>query len=137
MISAQGNRFTTHPLFNFSSFDTLNLTYGIHYFEDTSCWAVGFKNAWGVGENEIPYLVYYDNAKNSITREYDPPTTKIPWHVHFANKNNGWCVGDSGLILQYVNNNWQMMNYPTDEFLVAVFTIDATNAWVAGGMAIY
>jgi photosystem II stability/assembly factor-like uncharacterized protein len=132
LIRANGNKFTSYPLFNFDPFDSSNLIYGIHYFDDTTCWAVGMKYKSGGGGNQIPYIVYYDRAKNGITAAYNPPTTKTPFKVHFADKNNGWCVGDSGLILHYANNNWQMMDYPTDNFLGAVFTIDATDAWAGG-----
>lgn len=132
LISANENKFTYYPLFNFDPFDSSNSIYGIHYFDDTTCWAVGMKYKSGMVGNEIPYIVYYDRAKNAITAEYNPLTTKTPFKIHFADKNNGWCVGDSGLILHYANNNWQMMDYPTDNFLAAVFTIDANNAWAGG-----
>lgn len=132
LISAKGNQFSYHPVFNFDSSISSYWISDINFFQDTSAWAIGLKYPVNQDANDIPYLVYYNNEKKSISSEYNPGTTKTPYHVHFSDKNNGWCVGDSGLILKYANNNWQMMNSPTDNFLAAVFTIDATNAWAGG-----
>lgn len=132
LVRAVGNESTYLPLFKFDPFDSSYYINDVCFFGDTSCWATGSKNKFGEYQNTIPFIVYYDRAKDAITAEYHPPTTKYASKIHFADKNNGWCVGDSGLMIHYANNNWQMMDYPTDNFLAAVFTIDASNAWAGG-----
>ena len=132
LIHVNGNAGVYHPFFNFSPFDSSGWINDIHFFEDTSAWGAGIKYTLNPPIVDIPFIAYYENGKDSITREFDPPTTKEPLKIHFANKNFGWCVGDSGLIVRYANNSWQMLDYPTDNKLNTVFTIDSVTAWAGG-----
>lgn len=131
LVSANENKFTVHQVFDTDP-DFSQLIFDVHFFEDTTAWVVGLKYPADVDAEDVPFLAYYDHAKGKVTKEYKPSTTSLPYQVHFANKTTGWCVGESGLILQYVNSNWKMMNSPTDEFLLTIFTIDADNAWAGG-----
>ena len=71
---------------------------------------------------------------NEFIKIYPVPSTQRFAKMHFADRNTGWVVGDSGLIMRYNPNDdsWENVNSPVRESLFSVFTIDKNNAWCIG-----
>jgi photosystem II stability/assembly factor-like uncharacterized protein len=55
--------------------------------------------------------------------------------VQFIDANNGFVVGDSGIILRTTDagNNWEIQPSETDLPLNDIFFLDENNGWIAGG----
>lgn len=54
--------------------------------------------------------------------------------VFFINENNGWVVGDNGVIYISTNGgvNWEIQTSNTSKSLKSVYFIDATTGWIVG-----
>ena len=57
------------------------------------------------------------------------------YDVHFADRNNGWAVGDTGTILLTTDGgaNWNTRNSGTTRTLTSVVFADRNNGWTVGG----
>ena len=54
------------------------------------------------------------------------------YDIDFPDEQNGWVVGDSGIILNSKNGgeSWNLQNCPTEDILFAVDFIDNKNGWI-------
>jgi len=52
--------------------------------------------------------------------------------VFFVDNNNGWAVGENGVILYYNGTDWNLQNSNTTCFLNSVFFLDKNNGWAVG-----
>lgn len=111
----------------------------MHAFADTTGFICRQLFAWSSGEikNTIDLYSYNNNslAQSAVLG------TRAPNAIHFSGKRNGWCVGDSGLLVKYnyEGANWEIMPTVTYKRLTTVFTVDSANAWAAGdeGILLY
>ena len=55
--------------------------------------------------------------------------------IVFINENEGWVVGDEGLILHTTNggDDWLEVNSGTAKDLVKIFFYDSNNGWIGTG----
>ena len=102
----------------------------MHVFNDTSGFLCRQYFTWSSGEIRNA-VSKYDYHTNSLTPSADLGT-KSPFAIHFANAENGWIVGDSGLLVKYADNHWESFPAITNKRLTAVFSIDASSAWAVG-----
>lgn len=102
----------------------------MHVFDDTTGFICRQLFAWSSGEISN-VISYYDYQTNSLATAA-VIGSRYPFAIHLADKRNGWCVGDSGLMVQYVNDNWNVLPAFTDKRLNDVFTVDSITAWAAG-----
>lgn len=102
----------------------------MHVFDDTTAYICRQILVWSSGEIKNA-VSCYDYKTNSITHTEYLDTRSI-FGIHFSNKRNGWCVGDSGLIAKFTDGHWQVLPSFTDKRLYQVFTIDSSAAWAVG-----
>ncbi len=62
-------------------------------------------------------------------------TNKSLESIHFANANDGWVLGQLGIILHTINGGqiWTNQNSGVNTSLTSVFFIDENNGWICGG----
>ncbi|MBL0356687.1 MAG: hypothetical protein IPP72_07200 [Chitinophagaceae bacterium] len=115
-----------------SSPDTSFINLQMHVFDDTTAFICRQFLVWGSGEFKST-IALYDHNSNSLlsTATLDSRST---FGVHFSDKRNGWCVGDSGLMVQHLDTSWQILPAITDNRLNSVFTIDSAAAWAVGNL---
>ncbi|HEX5026576.1 MAG TPA: T9SS type A sorting domain-containing protein [Agriterribacter sp.] len=108
---------------------TYFLAQKMHMFDDTSAYFIGYRTDTSV---LLPFIGYFKNR--DLVKKYEFSTTLLPNGIHFANRKDGWIVGDLGLIARYKFDidEWERYSSPTKEPLYAVFTVDSENAWCAG-----
>ena len=102
----------------------------MHVFDDTTGFIGRQLIEWSSGDvsNIISHYNYQTNSL-SIAAVIG---SRYPTSIHFANKRNGWCAGDSGLIVQYSDGLWNVLPSFTTKRLNSVFTVNANTAWAAG-----
>jgi photosystem II stability/assembly factor-like uncharacterized protein len=104
---------------------------------DVSClggnivWAAGSK----LGDSK-PLIFSRDGGRTWESRSVGPNEMSFN-RIAFSDAQNGWAVGDHGLIVRTTDggNSWQMMRSPTNADLDSVKFIDANTGYVAGGDA--
>jgi hypothetical protein len=102
----------------------------MHVFDDTTGFICRQLFSWSSIEIKN-VIAKYDYQTNTVTQSF-VVGTKSSNAIHFSDKQNGWCAGDSGLTVRYAGNDWQILPAVTNKRLTAVFTIDATAAWAVG-----
>ncbi|MES2848750.1 MAG: hypothetical protein V4685_06815 [Bacteroidota bacterium] len=102
----------------------------MHVFNDTSGYLCRQYFTWSSGEIRN-VVAKYDYQTNSLAPAVTLGT-KSAFDIHFADTENGWIVGDSGLTVRYADNNWQTLPAITNKRLTAVFSVDAATAWAVG-----
>jgi photosystem II stability/assembly factor-like uncharacterized protein len=102
----------------------------IHVFNDTSGFICRQYFTWSSGEirNSVAKYNYQTNSLTPVASL----GTKSPYAIHFADTENGWIVGDSGLTVRYANHHWQTFPAITNKRLTAVFSVDESTAWAVG-----
>jgi photosystem II stability/assembly factor-like uncharacterized protein len=67
----------------------------------------------------------------------DQPTNipDILEDIFFVDANNGWAVGENGIVLHTTNggNSWDIQTSGTEEKLLSVSFADSAVGWTAGG----
>ncbi|MEK9150108.1 MAG: YCF48-related protein, partial [Candidatus Desantisbacteria bacterium] len=60
--------------------------------------------------------------------------TKDLWSVHFVDVNNGWVVGEDGLILHTNNGGiiWKVQKSKVNVALCGIYFINKNNGWIGG-----
>lgn len=102
----------------------------MYVFDDTTGFVCRQLFAWSSGEiNNV--ISHYDYQTNSLSIAA-VIGSRYPSSIHFADKRNGWCVGDSGLLVQYAGDYWNVLPSFTDKKLTSVFTVDSSMAWAVG-----
>ena len=110
--------------------DTSISNLSMHVFDDTSGFICRQLFVWS--SSEIKNVIsHYDYQTNSLTTSA-VIDSRYPYSIHFSDKRNGWCTGDSGLTVRYADNNWQTLPAVTNKRLTAVFTVDSSTAWAVG-----
>lgn len=63
-----------------------------------------------------------------------PETGTSPLDIRFADEDNGWMVGERGLVLHTRDGgaSWQRQDSGTERLLLNVFPIDGDTAWITG-----
>lgn len=102
----------------------------MHVFDDTTGFICRQLFAWSSGEisNVIARYDYTTNAL-AVTSIID---SRSPSSIHFSDKQHGWCVGDNGLVVQFTDDNWNVLPSFTVKRLNSVFTVSASAAWAVG-----
>jgi photosystem II stability/assembly factor-like uncharacterized protein len=112
-------------------------------FEGLDICFVNETNGWAVGQGRG----FQKSGAAIITTRNGGIQWKMDWvkqsdvgqgdflhKIYFLNENQGWAVGDSGLIVKYTpQDQWQEQTAITDLPLNEVFFIDENNGFVAGG----
>ena len=64
-----------------------------------------------------------------------PATGAGLFDIRFADEDNGWIVGDRGLVLHTSDDGttWERQDSGTERLLTSVFPIDGDTAWIAAG----
>lgn len=103
-------------------------TTAMHMFDDTSAFMLCRSYDTAIGR----FIGHFKN--NLFLKTYPLSKMQTPVAIHFADRNNGWIVGDSGLIIKYnhITDSWENVESPVKEPLINVFTIDKDNAWIIG-----
>jgi len=83
------------------------------------------------------FVFIYANGQNF---SWTAQTSGVSDHfrdVHFVDNQNGWAVGESGVIVHTNDGglNWNLQTSNTTEVIRAVHFIDAANGWVSGGLS--
>lgn len=75
-----------------------------------------------------------DGGRSWIVAATLPETGTALLDIRAADENNGWIVGDRGLVLHTGDGGatWQRQDSGTERLLLGVFPIDGDTAWVAG-----
>jgi len=117
--------------------------YSFHFTDPNNGWAVGYGTAYGSGliikfHNgvwDIPggsWQTWY----NSPHPSYIPATgiSHILNSVDFAGANDGWAVGNGGIMLKYNANTDKWVQQPsiTTQGLLKVRLLDANTGWAVG-----
>jgi photosystem II stability/assembly factor-like uncharacterized protein len=73
-----------------------------------------------------------NNTENGTWIKVESGVTNLLYDIDFPDNNNGWVVGDSGIILYSENDgeDWKQQTSPTDEILFAVDFIDNKLGWI-------
>ena len=83
---------------------------------------VGPNEWWAVTSGASPHIVHYHNGKI----EDIPVPIKVQFlDIVMFDNDEGWVVGDLGVILHYTQGQWQQIASPTREF--PLFAIDMLN----------
>lgn len=100
----------------------------MHMFDDMSAFLI-FQQ---FDSTRNDFIGYFKN--NNIEKTYTISDKRQPIAIHFSDRNTGWVVGDSGLIIKYnhSNDSWESVASPVKEPLFDVFSIDENNAWSIG-----
>lgn len=53
--------------------------------------------------------------------------------IEMISENDGWIVGENGIILHWDGNSWKVMQSPTDESIFDVDFVDANDGWMVAG----
>jgi hypothetical protein len=53
--------------------------------------------------------------------------------IEMISENNGWIVGENGIILHWDGNSWKVMQSPTEESISDVDFVDANDGWMLAG----
>lgn len=110
--------------------DTTYTNLGMHVFDDTTAFICRQFLVWNTGEFRST-ISKYDYNSNSFLSSADLDT-RSTFGIHFSDTRNGWCVGDSGLLVKYIDSTWNIQSNITENRLNAVFTNDSLNAWAVG-----
>jgi photosystem II stability/assembly factor-like uncharacterized protein len=59
--------------------------------------------------------------------------------IHFINSNIGWAIGNNGNLLQTKDGgkNWEKINFPNDENLIAIKFVNEKVGWISTEWAVY
>lgn len=84
-------------------------------------------------------LLFFGNVIFAQTFNWTAQTSGVTTtlnDVYFADNQNGWAIGDNGIIVNTTDGgqNWTSQTSGTTEKLRAVFFIDANTGWIAGGL---
>lgn len=102
----------------------------MHVFSDTTGFIGRQLFAWSSGEiNSV--ICHYDYKTNAVAVS-SYIGSRYPSSIHFSDKENGWCVGDSGLVVRYAGGQWNVQPSFTEKRLNGVFATDASTAWAIG-----
>gem|GEM_PF-2853319 len=115
---------------NASNPDTTYTNLCMQAFDDTSAFICRQFLVWNSGELKST-IDLYDHNSNSL-QNTTPLDTRLTFGIHFSDKINGWCVGDSGLLVKHSDTGWQILPGITEQRLNAVFTLDSSKAWAVG-----
>jgi photosystem II stability/assembly factor-like uncharacterized protein len=63
---------------------------------------------------------------------FPSPTLEHLESIDMLSSNNGWAVGDNGVILHWDGSEWQVVPSPTQEMLNAVVMLSENDGWIAG-----
>lgn len=80
----------------------------------------------------------FKNEKLFISQEgsWEVPGKLLEYYPYFQGAQNGWAVGNNGIILKTENGgtNWNTQSYSQSKKLNAVYSIDKNTAWSCGEM---
>lgn len=110
--------------------DTSFVNLNMQVFDDTTAFIGRQYLVWTSGEIRTS-IAKYDYSSNSLLGSTDLDS-RLPFGLHFSDKRNGLCVGDSGLLAKYQDDTWNILPNVTENRLNAVFMPDSVNAWVVG-----
>jgi photosystem II stability/assembly factor-like uncharacterized protein len=113
-----------------SNTDTSYTNITMHVFDDTTAFVCRQRLVWATNEITTELSLY--NHRSNLIESSTQLDSRYPFSIHFSDRQNGWCVGDSGLMAHYSNGNWQVLPAFTEHRLASVFTIDAATAWCVG-----
>ena len=51
--------------------------------------------------------------------------------------NEGWAVGNNGVILHYINGAWQVVANPTSYSLAKIVMVSESEGWAAAGVILH
>ena len=102
----------------------------MYVFEDSTGFVCRQLFAWSSGEISN-VISHYDYQSNSLSIAA-VIGNRYPSAIHFADKKNGWVVGEGGLLVQYAGDYWNVLPAFTDKKLNSVFTVDSSMAWAVG-----
>jgi photosystem II stability/assembly factor-like uncharacterized protein len=84
---------------------------------------VSATEGWGIQGSSI--LHYQDGAWEVV-----PPPVVAPFSdIVMLNDNEGWIVGDHGVILHYTEGKWQNVPGPTNVPIAAIDMLDSEEGW--------
>ncbi|MDI6839316.1 MAG: hypothetical protein QMD71_00430 [bacterium] len=69
---------------------------------------------------------------DGIWEQVASPTTSRLCFVYFVAKDDGWAVGDDGIIIHYDGNNWSIVGSPTGNVLWSVYFTSPDTGWAVG-----
>ncbi|HID87040.1 MAG TPA: hypothetical protein EYP55_06620, partial [Anaerolineae bacterium] len=100
-------------------------------------WAVGKRRRRNSGEEE-GVILHYDGTGWSILSvdELNPPLPPPPLRdVHMVSPDEGWAVGEQGIILHYQDGQWSRYDSPTRINLNGIDMVSANDGWIVGDEA--
>lgn len=130
LLEWTGQHWINKNLDPFPNPDTSIANECMYVFDDSSGFICRQLFAWSSGEIKN-VIASYDYQSNSLTTAA-VLGTRYPYAIHFSDKQNGWIAGDSGLLVKYINGNWETLTGITNKRLNSIFTIDSLNAWAVG-----
>jgi photosystem II stability/assembly factor-like uncharacterized protein len=130
LLEWTGQRWINKNIDPFINPDTSVANICMHVFDDTTGFICRQLFVWSSSEIKN-VIARYDYQTNSLTTSV-VLGSRYPYAIHFSDKQNGWCAGDSGLLVKYANGNWETMPDITNKRLNSVFTVDPLNAWAVG-----
>lgn len=121
-----GVNWTTHSVT--ASAPTLHEMQSIFFISQTVGWCVGVYSS-----GYSPIFKSTDGGVNWVQQSHTLTTQQLN-SVFFSDVNNGWAVGNSGVILHTTNGgtNWSLQTSGTTENLNEVFFTNSTYGWIVG-----
>jgi hypothetical protein len=89
-------------------------------------WAVGYAHPASQAVESI--ILHYSNSQ---WQRVNAPVAAVLNRVRMSDPNNGWIVGDNGVILRYTGGNWVQVVSPTNQPLLDV-SINNGTGWAVG-----
>jgi hypothetical protein len=97
-----------------------------------SFWSVDMVNGgFGVVAGSQGLIEYHSGVFVPVT-----PTLYLrrsPMGVDMVSEDNGWAVGNAGLLLHYYDETWHLVASPTEQSLERVAMVSVSDGWAIGG----
>jgi photosystem II stability/assembly factor-like uncharacterized protein len=93
---------------------------------------VSSTEGWAIGGIIGGGILHYKRGIWQGVEAKDPPHRGSLFDLDMLNEEEGWVVGEQGIILHYTDGEWQPVPSPTTERLLAVDMVSAEEGWAAG-----
>jgi photosystem II stability/assembly factor-like uncharacterized protein len=108
----------------------------VYFIDSETGWISGGRAAGFPGPDPARYILYTTNGGETWSEQYYE-SNETSWAfsgIHFADAENGWAVGASGLLFHTSDGgaNWYDESYDTYSDLEAVHFVSETTGWIAG-----
>ncbi len=111
---------------------------GITMVSASEGWAVGYDPGGRRGHPTGPaqgLIVHYHQSAWEVQSTFPKPSSNTSFYfsaVAMISSEEGWAVGQEGVIVHYLNGAWQQVNSPTGANLASVALVSVSEGWAVG-----